>query len=158
MEQTSTDPRRLFTAFRASTIYRAAWDQFFHGRPLAGDVTEAEQRAAFEQSDAAKLALIDYVRIEAPFGYDPACYTTSTAAAIDTYITHVQHMRKRMAERVDRDELMEMDRKRSTYHRHAAQAMIDEGITTSIKLGRTLARLILAHLAIETYEDARQIV
>jgi hypothetical protein len=158
MEQASTDPRRLFTAFRAGTIYHAAWDQFFHGRSLAGDVTEAEQRAVFKASDAAKLALIDYVRLKAPFGYDPASYATSTAAAIDTYIAHVQHIRKRMAERVDRDEIMEMDRTRSTYHRRAAQAMLDEGITTSITLGRTLARLILVHLGVETYEDARHMV
>ncbi len=158
MDQALTDPRRLFAGFRASTIYAAAWNRFFHGRPLAGNVTEAEQRAAFEQSDAAKLALIDYGQLQAPFGYDPTCYAPSTAAAIATYITHVEHLRTRMAERVDRDEIMEMDRTRSLYHLCAAQAMLDEGIPPSIKLGRTLARLILVHLGIETYEDARHMV
>ncbi len=158
MDQALTDPRRLFAGFRASAIYGAAWNRFFHGRPLAGDVTEDEQRAVFEQSDAAKLALIDYAQLQATFAYDPTCYAASTAAAIDTYIAHVKHLRTRMAERVDRDEIMEMDRTRSIYHLCAAQAMLDEGITPSIRLGRTLARLILVHLAIETYEDARHMV
>ena len=158
MDPVLTDPRRLFAGFRASTIYGAAWNRFFHARPLAGDVTEAEQRAAFEQSDAAKLALIDYVQLQVSFGYDPTCYAPSTAAAIDTYIAHVEHLRTRMAERVDRDEIMEMDRTRSIYHLCAAQAMLDEGIAPSIKLGRTLARLILVHRGIETYEDARHMI
>ncbi len=102
--------------------------------------------------------MIEYERLQAPFGYDPSSYAPATAAAIDAYIAYVQHVRKRILERPSRDEIMEMDRTRSLYHHRAARAMIDERIAPNIKLGRTLARLILVHLGIETYEDARRMV
>lgn len=38
------------------------------------------------------------------------------------------------------------------------QAMIDNGIVSTIRLRRTLARLVLVDLGVETFEDARRTV
>jgi hypothetical protein len=152
-----SDPRHLFDAFRSSATYRAAWKQYFDGRRLADDVTLDEQRAAFEQSDAAKLALIAFVERDQPIHHDPASFGVAHTA-IQRYVEHVRFVQDRMLERPERDEIVTLDNTRSRYHIEAAQAMIDNGYAPTLKLGRTLARLVLVDLGIETFEDARRMV
>ncbi len=158
MRPVEDDPRRFLTTFRGSSSYQTAFEHFFRDKRLTGDVTEHEKREAFEQSDVAKVALVEYARREQPFSFSPSSFADDTARAILDYAAHVRHIRQRMAERPDAEEIGAMDWTRSLYHVRAAEAMVREGIAPNVKLGRTLARLILVDLHLDTYESALQMV
>lgn len=157
MTTNPTDPVQYIDDFRAHPIYQAAWVQFFVGRRLARDVTHEEQRMVFEHNDAAKLALIAFAERTTGLRYDPAAFGAA-APALERYVEHVRYVKRHMLTHPNRNEIAELDRLRSRYHLDAAEAMVDQGIAPTIKLGRTLARLVLVDLGMETYDDARRMV
>lgn len=156
MESVECNPRQFMAGFRASPIYAAAYTRFFAGKKPAGDVTEAERREAFEGSEAAKLALIDYADSTVRLAFDPAAYAATTSASLEDYCGYVAYTFERMRAGADRAELEMMDMERSSRHSRAAQALLAEGIVPNELLGRAFARLVLVDRGLDTYASARR--
>lgn len=154
-QQRRSDAWQYIQEFRAHARYRAAWTDFFTGRRLARGVTEEEMRMVFEATEMARLALIAFAEETELLTYDPTTFG-GAATAVDRYIEHVRSMKQRTMEHPDRQEIAELDRVRSLLHMRAAEAMMEHGDVLTLKLGRTLARLVLVSLGIETFRDARR--
>jgi len=149
-----TDPAMLFAGFRQSRSYDEAYDLFYRGKVVADDVTADERRQAFEDGEAAKNALIAYATRGVAFAYRPAAYPAGSRAAIDDYIAAVRRQRDARAGGASRDAHEALDAERTLRHVALADALVTDGAAPNRLLGRTLGRLILIGLGLDSVEGA----
>ena len=150
-----TSPINFFTAFRQSSWYHAAYTLFYQGKTVAADVTDAEKRQVFEESEAAKEALVTYAQEEGGFVYDPAAFAAESQEAIASYLAVVRRQRTPPAG-ASRDLLEAVDAERTQRHLHLAATLAKNGEAPDELLGRTLGRLILVTAGLDTYASARE--
>ncbi|OGE25805.1 hypothetical protein A3C32_03455 [Candidatus Daviesbacteria bacterium RIFCSPHIGHO2_02_FULL_41_14] len=151
----STDnPREFMDKFYESNIYLKAKQDFFIDKTLPDDVTDKEKQEAFEQSEDAKFAMVDFARKALTFKYNPDLFPAPSAHALSTYIESVKDMMKMSRSGVSSTEIESLDSLRSIYHNTAAQTLVEDKVVRSIKLGRSLARLVLVDKGLDTFENA----
>lgn len=150
------NPRVFFTTFRQSPVYIASIEQFFAGKKLADDVTAEEKRVAFEESTAAKIALIEYAEHQIHFHYNPEQFLPTSRQAIDSYVSHVRQMVVMLTGGADRDTISRLDIERTRLHIAVADAITVEGSAPTTKMARALGRLILIEQKLDTYYSAAE--
>lgn len=145
------DPFEFFDRYRDSALYAAAYDKFYTGKNLSVDVTEKEKRLAFEQSTFAAEVMILYAKDELHFSFTFNKFPDETHSALKEYISSVKDLFEAVREGWD---IVAADSVRNSMHTALGRSLAENGVVSTPKLGRSLARLILIDLGLDTYAAA----
>lgn len=160
---TSDDPKVFFSAFKESEFYSKSYSERLQKLSPSPDVTEQEQVAAFDETEVAKIAMLDFAQKEMHFKFNSKNFDDDTIEAIDDYVYTVKHHKKILTKHdvmggggreADKEAIMEADRYRSRMHDKVAEVLKEKGYVSSDKLGRTMARLILIDVGLDNYDNA----
>lgn len=143
-------PGRFLDGLRRSGVYLGAYKAFFAGKNLPEDVSEEEKRVAFENAHPARVALVEYDRNEVRLEYQPAHYSEAARQAIDDYVEIVRAQKS-----AEPAEAVRLDAERTLKHVALAKQLVSDGLAPNVMLGRTLGRLILIRLGLDTHESAK---
>ena len=149
------NPREFMDGFFKSKWYQNAFARFYQNKEPAPEVTMEEKLLVFEQSDAAKSALVDYGVYDTHFKYNPDFYPKTSQESVNTYLECVEDLIKAIRQGVGRDEREVKDTIRYQYHEEAARSLVRDRIVPTEKLGRAMARLILIDKNLDTESSAR---
>lgn len=152
---TESNPVAFFDAFRQSNFYKKAEGEFFAGKTLSPQVTDAMKRKAFEQNQEARLALVDFAFKEKKLGYDPTQYPPEIQPLFDTYYEKAKEERRLKNNPEGQEAYGEADRERRYAHMNFSEALANSGIVKKDKMAEILARLLLLTKGIGDYESTR---
>jgi hypothetical protein len=153
------DPKFLMDSFRQSLQYTESYNERWAKLKPSPETTEEEKRQIFEQTESAKGALIDFSKSNLKFKYNPQKYDPETHEAIETYIWTVNGLIKAVSSptgdrEMDKDIILSADQYRSVKHTELARMFVKNGFTSTVELGRVLARLILIDKGLDNFENA----
>lgn len=150
------NPITFLNGFRNSSFYINAYRNFFTGKNPASDVTEEEKKVVFEQSEDAKIALVDFAEKNVEFRYNPLYYSPQAVTAIETYVGHVHRMQQALQQGISREEIETLDFQRTSYHVALGHALVIDSLAPNVKLGRVMGRLMLIEQGLTTYNNTRE--
>lgn len=150
------NPVDFMQGFRSSSLYQQAIDSFFSGKNIGVDVTEEDKQRAFERTNAGVFALLTYGEKKTHLVYDPAQYTDTARAAIDTYVDYVRFEQEKKREGVGQEELQTIDSTRSALHGQVAAAFVLDDIAATSEIGRAMGRLLLVDQGLEQHGQYRR--
>lgn len=153
------DPKIFMDSFRQSETYNLAYRERMSRLNPSSQVTEEDLKQAFEQSETAKGALLEFSKNNLRLKYNPERYDAETHEAIETYIWTVRGLMKAISSQsgdreMDKDAILSADQYRSVKHTEVARIFQKNGYTGSVELGRVLARLILIDKNLDNYDNA----
>ncbi len=153
------NPRELLGLYRQSPAYHEAYVGFFAEKKLTDDVTDEEKKEAFEGSDRAKGAFIDFAQQVGGLSYNSDFYSERAQKSLRAYLAMIQDYMKfnRSGDReFNQSNLIALDTMRVAYHYEASGILMEDKVVPNIKLGKALVSLIAISSGLETYELARQ--
>lgn len=147
------DPYEFISKFRDSDEYSQAYESFYLGKALSSDVSESEKRSAFEADAVAADAMLRFSQHTFGLHYDPSGYPQEVSDQLSVYFSSIEDSLKGLREGWNIEWL---DSVRSQEHNASATALVTHGIVPSVKLGRTLCRILAISKNLDTYEKAKR--
>jgi len=150
-----TDPKEFLENFFGSDEYRKAYESYYEGKkPI--DVAEEEKRESFNQSENARIAIINFSRNNRIIlKYDRDMYSDDFKRHFEDYRHSIKDIRKG-TRYLNSQEILERDEYRRYCHSNCADTLIRDGITSSRDLARGLVQLLTIEEGLETFGGAEE--
>jgi hypothetical protein len=149
---TTSNPQEFVERFLNSEEYSVALEEFYKGKNIRPDVTEAIKRRVFHEKEEARLALISFAQRRLHYSYDSSALPSEVSELVEIYADAARSLNEAQAAG-DRDAMINQDSHRSSVHNALANRLVDTGVVPSANLGLGFAGLILISKDLQTYKS-----